>query len=197
MQRQRQRHSEESEAWALSETIEDRGANVPTAVHFLELYQTGNGSQEGHCYLAQWHGLQENPLSIVPPRQNNLQLSRHLHPRRQKRIRAVTCSLIRSERRRCKHLFMRLAVLIQPYCPWISPAVEKRRDLQKSLGGHSEAGKQEKEKELNREEKKVWQGHGQGGVWQRQGQRIWPSRTSSSRASCLAYATQCSRSIQI
>ena len=153
-QRQRQRHSEESEAWALSETIEDRGANVPTAVHFLELYQTGNGSQEGHCYLAQWHGLQENPLSIVPPRQNNLQLSRHLHPRRQKRIRAVTCSLIRSERRRCKHLFMRLAVLIQPYCPWISPAVEKRRDLQKSLGGHSEARKEEKEKELRREEKR-------------------------------------------
>ena len=35
-------------------------------------------------------------------------------------------------------------------CPWPSPAVEKRSDLQKSLGGHSEAGKQEREKKRPR-----------------------------------------------
>ena len=33
-----------------------------------------------------------------------------------------------------------------PYKRPLSRAVEKRRDLQKSLGGHSEAGKQEREK---------------------------------------------------
>ena len=33
-----------------------------------------------------------------------------------------------------------------PYKRPLSRAVEKRRDLQKSLGGHSEAGKQETEK---------------------------------------------------
>ena len=39
--------------------------------------------------------------------------------------------------------------------PWLSPAVEKRRDLQKSLGVHSEAGKQEREEKLRREGKQA------------------------------------------
>ena len=39
-----------------------------------------------------------------------------------------------------------------PYKQPLSRAVGKRRDLQKSLGGHSEAGKQEKEKRYFAEE---------------------------------------------